>query len=164
MRNEIKETHMNWTIGKTAMWFMATIAVATMAYATAQDVQLPDGPGKKILEDACTACHSLDGVVKLHLDKDSWEGLIASMISNGATLDQKDMPVLVDYPVKHFGPAGARVGGAQASGGDAAAKTLLETACTACHDLDLVQDQHLSNEDWQTLVSSMMSKGASAEN
>ena len=155
---------MNWTFGKTAMWFMATIAVATMAYATVQDVQLPDGPGKKILEDACTACHSLDGVVKLHLDKDGWEGLIASMISNGATVDQKDMPVLVDYLVKNFGPAGAKAGGAQAAGGDAAAKTLLETACTACHDLDLVQDQHLSKEDWQMLVNSMISKGASVEN
>jgi len=155
---------MNWTFGKTAMWLMTTIAVATMAYATAQDIQLPDGPGKQILEDACTACHSLGGVVKLHLDKDGWEGLIASMVSNGAQIDQKDLPVLVDYLVKNFGPAGAKADGAQASGPDAAAKTLLETACTACHDLDLVQDQHLSKEDWQMLVNSMISKGASVEN
>src|SRR5947208_13354608 len=149
MRKAIKETHMNWTFGKTAMWLMTTIAVATMAYATAQDVQLPDGLGKKILQDACTACHSLDGVVKLHLDKDGWEGLIASMVSNGAQIDQKDLPVLVDYLVKNFGPAGAaKAAGGQAAGdSDAAAKMILETACTACHDLDLVSDQHLSNED-----------------
>ena len=154
---------MNWMCGKTAMWFMATIAVATMAYATAQDVQLPEGAGKKVLQDACTACHSLDGVVKLHLDKDGWEGLIASMISNGATIEQKDIPVLVDYLVKNFGPAGAKPADAQASGSDAAAKMLLETACTACHDLDLVQDEHLSKEDWRMLVNSMISKGASVE-
>src|SRR5207245_1484963 len=95
MRKAIKETHMNWTFGKTAMWFMATIAVATMAYATAQDVQLPEGAGKKVLQDACTACHSLDGVVKLHLDKDGWEGLIASMISNGSSIKPKEIPVLI---------------------------------------------------------------------
>ena len=157
---------MNWMFGKTAMWFMATIAVATMAYATAQDVQLPEGAGKKVLQDACTACHSLDGVVKLHLDKDGWEGLIASMISNGATIEQKDIPVLVDYLVKNFGPAGGAkpAGGAQATGGsDAAAKMILETACTACHDLDLVMDEHLSKEDWQMLVNSMISKGAAVE-
>src|SRR5438477_5355940 len=145
MRKAIKETPMNWTFRKTAMWLMTTIAVATMAYATAQDVQLPGGPGKKILQDACTACHSLDGVVKLHLDKDGWEGLISSMVSNGAQVDQKDFPVLVDYLVKNFGPAGAaKAAGGQAAGGsDAAAKMILETACTACHDLDLVSDQHL---------------------
>src|SRR5919201_5102725 len=130
---------MNWMCGQTAMWFMATIALATMAFAAVQEPKLPEGAGKKILQDACTACHSLDGVVKLHLDKDGWEGLIASMISNGATIDQKDIPVLVDYLVKNFGPAGGAkpAGGAPASGGDAAAKMILETACTACHDLDL---------------------------
>src|SRR5215467_883095 len=118
---------MNWMCGKTAMWFVATIALATMAYATAQDVQLPEGPGKKILQDACTACHSLDGVVKLHLDKDGWEGLIASMVSNGAQVEQKDFPVLVDYLVKNFGPAGSKPAGQTQGGGgsDAAAKNLL---------------------------------------
>jgi cytochrome c5 len=153
---------MKWNFGKTAMWMFATIAVATMAYATAQE-NLPDGDGKKILQTACTACHGLEGVVKLHLDKDGWEGLISSMVSNGAQVDQKDFPVLVDYLVKNFGPAGgAKPAGGQAAGGsDADAKMILETSCTACHDLDLVSDQHLSKEDWQALVGSMIAKGAS---
>src|SRR5262245_64300908 len=122
---------MNWTFGKTAMWFMATIAVATMAYATAQDIQLPDGPGKKILQTACTACHSLDGVVKLHLDKDGWEGLVASMVSNGAQVDSKDMPVLIDYLVKNFGNAKTAGQQAQAGNSDAAAKKIMEDSYTA---------------------------------
>jgi cytochrome c5 len=152
---------MKWNLGKTAMWMMTTIAVATMAYATAQDVQLPEGEGKKILQTACTACHGLEGVVKLHLDKDGWEGLISSMVSNGAQVDQKDFPVLTDYLVKNFGPADSKPAGqAPASGSDDDAKKILETACTACHDLDLVQDQHLSKEDWQMLVASMVQKGA----
>jgi cytochrome c5 len=157
---------MKWNFGKTAMWMFATIAVATMAYATAQE-NLPEGDGKKVLQTACTACHGLEGVVKLHLDKDGWEGLISSMVSNGAQVDQKDFPVLVDYLVKNFGPAGGAKpadGGAGAGGGgDAAAKMILETACTACHDLDLVSDQHLSKEDWQALVGSMIAKGASVD-
>ncbi len=155
---------MKWNLGKTAMWMFATIAVATMAYATAAQ-DLPEGDGKKVLQTACTACHGLEGVVKLHLDKDGWEGLISSMLSNGAQVDEKDFPVLVDYLVKNFGPAGAaKAAGGQAAGGsDAAAKMILETACTACHDLDLVSDQHLSKEDWQALVGSMVAKGASVD-
>ena len=82
------------------------------------------------------------------------------MVSNGAQVDAKDMPVLIDYLVKNFGNAPA----AQAQGGgannDAAAKKILEDVCTTCHDLDLVSGQHLSKDDWQSLVSSMVAKGA----
>src|SRR5262252_10725073 len=118
---------MKWIFGRAAMWIWATLALATMAYAAVQNVQLPDGDGKKILQTACTACHGLDGVVNLHLDKDGWEGLVSSMVSNGAQVDSKDYPVLVDYLVKNFGPAkpaAARQAGAQGGGAssDAAAK------------------------------------------
>src|SRR5207237_6197064 len=149
----LRRLKMKWTFGKTAMWLMATIAVATMAYATAPDVQLTEGDGKKILQAACTACHGLDGVVKLHLDKDGWEGLVSSMVSNGAQVDQKDFPVLVNYLVKNFGPAGSTAAGqAPASGSDADAKKVLETDCTACDDLDLFADQQLNKEESQRCV------------
>jgi len=155
---------MKWIFGRAAMWMWATFAVATMTFAAVQNVQLPDGDGKKILQTACTACHGLDGIVNLHLDKDGWEGLVASMVSNGAQVDTKDYPVLVDYLVKNFGPAKpAGQAQAPAAGGnsDTAAKKILEDTCTACHDLDLVSDQHLSKDEWQSVVVSMVAKGAS---
>jgi cytochrome c5 len=161
--------------GRTGMWIWATFALATMAFAAVQDPPLPEGDGKKILETACTSCHGLDGVVRLHLDKDGWEGLVSSMVSNGAQVDSKAFPVLVDYLVKNFGPAkpagqaqgggGAQAGGgAQGGGGgassDEAAKKVLQDSCTTCHDLDLVSGQHLSKDEWQALVASMIAKGA----
>src|SRR5690348_8851931 len=60
---------MKWIFGRTAMWIWATLALATMAFAAVQDPPLPEGDGKKVLQAACTACHGLDGVVRLHLDK-----------------------------------------------------------------------------------------------
>lgn len=165
---------MKWTLGKTATWVIAITAVATIfmaspygvrasrAFATAQD--LPDGEGKKILQNSCTACHGLDDVVASHMDKIGWLNLIDSMISNGAQVDDKDKPVLVDYLVKNFGPQG---GGKPAAGGGAgggdAGKMILENACTACHDLDLVMDMKLSKAEWDDLVKSMISKGAAVE-
>src|SRR5215470_4861875 len=153
---------MKYVFGRTAMWLWATLAVATMAFAAVQD--LPDGDGKKILQNSCTACHGLDGVVKLKLDKAGWEGLVASMVSNGAQVDSKDFPVLVDYLVKNFGPAGAAGPARQAQGGggnnDTAGKKILEDSCTTCHDLDLVAGQHLSKDEWQQIVASMIAKGA----
>jgi len=155
---------MKWIFGRTAMWIWATFAVATMAYAAVQDIKLPDGDGKKVLETACTACHGLDGVVRLHMDKSGWEGLVSSMVSNGAQVDNKDYPVLVDYLVKNFGPekpAGAPAAAAGGASSDAAAaKKVLEDTCTACHDLDLVSDQHLTKDEWQMVVTSMVAKGA----
>ena len=71
---------MKYLFSRTAMWLWATLAVATMAFAAVQD--LPEGDGKKILQNSCTACHGLDGVVKLKLDKSGWEGLVSSMVSN----------------------------------------------------------------------------------
>jgi cytochrome c5 len=157
---------MKWIFGRTAMWLWATLALATMAFAAVQDPPLPDGDGKKILQNACTGCHGLEGVVKLKLDKAGWEGLVSSMVSNGAQVDTKDFPVLVDYLVKNFGPA-KPAGQAQAGGGgggaasnDAAAKKILEEACTTCHDLDLVSGQKLTKDEWSAVVSSMVAKGA----
>jgi cytochrome c5 len=151
---------MKWIFSRTAMWIWATLALATVAFAAVQDPQLPDGDGKKILQTACTACHGLDGVVRLHLDKDGWEGLVNSMVSNGAQVDSKDMPVLIDYLVKNFGNAPAPAAQTASASDDGAAKKILEDSCTTCHDLDLVAGQKLSKDEWQGVVSSMVSKGA----
>src|SRR5262247_2375284 len=129
---ELRRIIMKWIFSRTAMWTWATFALATMALAAVQEPQLPEGDGKKVLQAACTSCHGLDGVVRLHLDKSGWEGLVSSMVSNGAQVDSKDMPVLIDYLVKNFGPAksagaDAKPAGQQASGSsDADAKKLLD--------------------------------------
>ena len=159
---------MKWIFGRTAMWIWATLCLATVAFAAVQEPQLPEGDGKKVLQAACTACHSLDGVVRLHLDKDGWEGLVSSMVSNGAQVDQKDFPVLINYLVANFGPAKpagqAPTGGGSGGGNnDAAAKKILEDVCTTCHDLDLVAGQKLTKDEWAAVVGSMVAKGAALE-
>src|SRR5215510_6819478 len=116
---DLRRNHMKWIFSRTAMWIWATLALATMAFAAVQDPTLPEGDGKKILQAACSACHGLDGVVRLHLDKAGWEGLVSSMVSNGAQVDAKDMPVLIDYLVKNFGPAKPAGGQAAQSGAGA---------------------------------------------
>jgi cytochrome c5 len=154
---------MKWMFGRTAMWIWATVAATTVAYAAGQQA-LPEGDGKKILESACTSCHGIEGTVKMKLDKEGWEGIVSSMISNGAQVDQKDYPVLIDYLVKNFGTSDAAGAPAADSGAsaanDAAAKKLLEDACTSCHDLGLVTEAHLTKDEWQGVVMSMVAKGA----
>jgi cytochrome c5 len=97
---------MRWTFGRTAMWFLLTIAMAAVALAAVQD--LPEGPGKAILEANCTICHDLDRVKSKHYDKDSWQGLIESMRDKRGgpkDLTDEEIQILADYLSKNFGPA-----------------------------------------------------------
>ena len=109
---------MKLMFGRTATWVFTTLALATVAFAAVQDPPLPEGDGKKILQNACTTCHGLEGTVKMRLDKSGWEGVVSSMMSNGARVDAQELPVLIDYLVKNFGnaPAAAQAD-ARAGGG-----------------------------------------------
>jgi cytochrome c5 len=88
------------------MWFFVTVAMAVWAFAAVQD--LPEGPGKDILEANCTICHDLDRVKSKHYDKDSWQGIIESMRDKRdgpKDLTDEEIQVLANYLTKNFGPA-----------------------------------------------------------
>ncbi len=80
---------------------------ASMAFAFGQDVVLPDGDAKKIIEEKCTVCHDLTYITKQHLSKDDWTDMIKIMVASGATVTDDEIPVLVEYLVKNFGPEAA---------------------------------------------------------
>jgi len=123
---------------KHSIWFFATMMIASIAFAFGQDVVLPEGEGKKIVEDKCTVCHDLTFVAKQHLNKDEWTDMVKIMVASGAMVSDAEMPVLVDYLVKNFGPGGA--GAAADAGGLPAGdgKKIVEEKCTACHDRDRI--------------------------
>jgi len=65
---------------------------------------LPDGKGKDVVETACSECHSLERIKAERRDEEGWNSLIHEMIENGAAINGNDMPVIVAYLVKNFGP------------------------------------------------------------
>ena len=46
--------------------------------------ELPEGEGKKLLEERCTGCHSLEPVVSLKQSQAAWKELIVKMVGYGA--------------------------------------------------------------------------------
>ena len=150
---------MRWIFGRTAMWLFATVGVAAVALAAGR-AQLPDGPGKKLLEERCTVCHDVDSTVATEkMDKAGWDTLVKDMKQKGAELSDTETATLVDYLAKNFGVGAPAAGqAAQAGGGDG--KKILEDKCTLCHDLDLVSSQHLDKDGWQMIVNEMKDKGA----
>jgi hypothetical protein len=84
--------------GKTAIWLVLAVAIATLAMAVPQE--LPEGEGKKLLEERCAGCHSLKPVVSLKQGKGAWKELVVKMVGYGAQLDDKEVDVATEYLTK----------------------------------------------------------------
>ena len=151
---------MTFLSNKHITWFAVTIMVASAAFAFGQDVKLPDGEGKAILETKCTVCHDLTLVADQHLTKNEWTDKIKIMVASGADVSDQEMGVLADYLAKNFGPGDQ--GGAPAAGQlpEGEAKKILETKCTVCHDLMEVTRQHLTRAEWTDMIGVMVASGA----
>jgi hypothetical protein len=65
---------------------------------------LPDGPGKAILLNICTRCHDLQRVRRERTDAEGWLEILEAMLNEGAPLPEKDLPELLRYLARNFGP------------------------------------------------------------
>jgi mono/diheme cytochrome c family protein len=89
------------------------IAAAQPSFRQAQDgpqakqtdMKLPEGEGREILLNACSACHEVKEVTKFQgtYGVDEWRDLVKSMIVYGAQVTAEEEAILVDYLNKHFG-------------------------------------------------------------
>lgn len=92
----------------------------------AQD--LPDGPGKDVLQKICVDCHDLDTVTMDNRTKEGWQKTITKMGERGAEGTDEQFEAIVTYLTKNFGrinvnkaPAEEIVSGIGFSAGEAAA-------------------------------------------
>jgi hypothetical protein len=75
---------------------------AVGAQGTTDPSKLPDGPGKVILQSACTVCHGLD--LLSGRDEASWRDTVDRMVAMGAVVPEDQVKVLVEYLTKNFPP------------------------------------------------------------
>jgi hypothetical protein len=71
-------------------------------YLTSNYGPLPDGPGKAILLNICTQCHTLERVKVRGGDRESWNELLSHMLNEGAPLSDEDYPILLGYLARNF--------------------------------------------------------------
>jgi virginiamycin B lyase len=79
-------------------------ASGTPVPTTFQD-EFPEGPGKQILQTACTTCHDLDEVTKFKgfYTRAQWRDVVVTMVDYGAKLQPGEIDALADYLNQHFG-------------------------------------------------------------
>ena len=106
-------------------------------------LEQPSLSGGELLEERCTACHTLDRVetARAVKDRSAWETTLNGMIVKGAELSDDESGVLLDY----------LYGG-----------SLLQQRCTRCHSLDQVYAAVTVKDSaaWDVTVTRMIGKGA----
>ncbi len=136
--------------GRIAIWPVLTVALATLSMAVAQE--LPEGEGKKLLEERCAGCHGLKPVVTLKQSPDAWKKLVVKMVGYGAQLDDKQIDVATEYLTKHFGPASAE---RPDTPEEKIAKRYIEGICSSCHDAGLIRTTEATKQEWLDIVTRM---------
>lgn len=116
---------------------------------------MPEGEGKKLLEERCVSCHSLEPVVSLRQSQDAWKELVVKMRGYGAQLDDKEVDVATEYLTKHFGPKTSAAAAKPDSPEEKTAKRLIDGICSSCHDGGLVRSTNATKAQWLDIVMRM---------
>ena len=86
------------------VWLAVSGGIWTAAQSKPED-ELPEGPGKKILQASCTSCHALTEVTKFkgYYTRAQWRDVVQTMVDYGAMLQPGEAEVLADYLTEHLG-------------------------------------------------------------
>jgi hypothetical protein len=137
----------------TALWLVLTVTVVTLSIAVPQE--LPEGDGKKLLEERCTGCHTLKPVVSLKQDRGAWKELVVKMVGLGAQLDNKEIDVATEYLTKHFGPGSSASAARPDTVDEKTAERYIRGICSSCHDAGLIRSTEATKERWRDIVNRM---------
>jgi mono/diheme cytochrome c family protein len=69
-----------------------------------QQQQLPDGPGKDVMQRVCSGCHGAEIVIGRGLTRDGWTQVVTEMIERGAQGSEDDFGQIVEYLATNFPP------------------------------------------------------------
>jgi mono/diheme cytochrome c family protein len=139
--------------GRIAIWLLLTVALATLSMAVPQE--LPEGEGKKLLEERCAGCHSPKPVVSLKQSQSAWKELVVKMVGYGAQLDDKEVDVATEYLTKHFGPESPAAAAKPATAEEKIAERYIKGICSSCHDAGLIRSTEATKEKWFDIVMRM---------
>lgn len=124
---------------------LPTACYRSQASTTSASLVRPAEPpdGGEILQRACTVCHNLGGLGAYagSWGVPEWRSMVETMISYGAQVTPTELDALSHYLAVNFGTEGPGTEAASESApaGSGEMATLLESACTSCHGLELLE-------------------------
>jgi competence ComEA-like helix-hairpin-helix protein len=118
------------------------------SFVQAQD--LPEGKGKKLVQDVCGGCHGVDAVIGQRATKEGWESIVGDMVSRGASASNEDIQTIIDYLTKNFGPEPSKVNVNKATAKEI--ESGLELTTTEAETLVKYRQDHGDFKDWDGLT------------
>ena len=82
---------------------LVTIVIAFLPAASLQAQDLPDGAGKELVMNVCSACHELTRITSKKRTKEEWSDTVDKMAKNGAKATDEEFDRIVAYLAKYFG-------------------------------------------------------------
>ncbi|MGE3188702.1 MAG: c-type cytochrome [Vicinamibacterales bacterium] len=134
---------------------MAFALAIGLAAAPVAAQELPAGEGREVAAARCLVCHEADIISGQRLTTAAWGREVDKMVRWGARVAAAEREPLVAYLAAAFPVTPAATHGA-VDGGEATYRS----ACTTCHDDDMVDGQRLSPAGWAREVDKMIRWGA----
>lgn len=78
------------------------LGALTTVSVTAEDLQLPNAPGKEQVTESCMQCHGVDLILARPRSPDEWSQVVSQMIGYGATMTDDQYNMVVTYLSKNL--------------------------------------------------------------
>jgi cytochrome c5 len=135
---------------------IAIVVIVATLTTTANAQDLPQGPGRDIVQKRCIACHEGDLLSQQRLTRVGWGRSVDKMVRWGAIVEADERDAMLDYLAAHFAPRPA----ASHIVATAQHEATYKRACLTCHEADLVEAQRLTRAGWVRTVDKMIRWGA----
>lgn len=149
--------------GLAALVLGTTLAAsASPSHAQQNANPLPPGDGREIVAVACSQCHYLGTIAKIHDGAVGWRTYVSNMVLRGAQLTPAEVDKVVNYLSTNLGPGINLPPQKPVTLPDGTGKQLVETRCALCHDLERVAEVKRKKDNWEPIVANMVAWGAPA--
>ena len=88
--------------GLTLCGWLAVVSFPMTLPAAGQS-DLPDGPGKALVERICSGCHGVGVFTDNRNTKERWGAVVDDMVSRGAEGSDEDVNLVIAYLTRNFG-------------------------------------------------------------
>jgi competence protein ComEA len=95
-------------VGLTLCGWLAAVSLPPALSAAGQS-DLPEGPGKAVVERICSGCHGVEVFTDSRNTKERWGAVVDDMASRGAEGTDEELNQVVEYLSKNFGPVKVNV-------------------------------------------------------